>query len=56
MCKGPRMQEKAPNAEMLLAPVDVPQEYVDKAALMVKRHARDEAELSDLLDMLGLAV
>lgn len=50
------MKEKAPDAELLLMPMEVAQEAVEKAALLVKRHARDEDDLSVLLDMLDLAV
>lgn len=50
------MQEKAPNVESVLAPLELAPEALERAALVVKRHAKDESDLSSLLDALGLAV
>jgi hypothetical protein len=37
-------------------PVDLTEAQIERAALVVKRHAKDEADLSHLLNALGIAV
>ncbi len=49
------MIDKTPNAESVLTPLEIDEAIKEKAALVVKKHAKDEDDLSVLLDMLGLA-